>query len=191
MTKIVAFAGVPNTGKTTLIQGVPNKIVGLQKHLEFQGCKVKVLKEFARMFFFMLPHNNKNYSDMTAFQKMVHASEIARLGELQSLGNYYDFILIDRTFYENQLFAEFNMDKGLCEQFEFFEDPCSKDIYDQVILLTEPIKDNTTEGLKHYNDREFVDDFNQQVRWYYKNKVTDYSNAKEDRIAIFEQVISL
>lgn len=156
----LALSGVWNTWKSSIINWVRkdnNLVSKWLKHLQLHN--VLFFWETARKYMDDLP-------DFTLFQNHINRDELHRL---LILDNIKENAVIDRTFYDNVLYANKN---GVDVQ----DTSIDSDIYDKVILLTDPIKQTFTKDFDHYNDDEFIDTFNNWIRERYWDKVVEYTN---------------
>ena len=160
--KITVFTWPWNTGKSTLIEN-------LNKEWSY-----KVYKEIARQHF-------DKADNMKEFQKVILEEERKRLFELFSYTEKKD-ILIDRTFADNLIYLYWNIINWKIEdEFDFGELSSdisdSIDIYDEVILFTEPFKNSNR--FEDYNSSNFNKLFITTIRTIYWGKVKEYKNAQD------------
>jgi hypothetical protein len=90
MTKVIAFSGVHNTGKSFALEKI-------QTQCEKEGQLVFVMRETARMLLPLLG------VDQARMQKEMNRVELERIKYLQNLKNLgtFDKILVDRTLRDN------------------------------------------------------------------------------------------
>ena len=146
--KITVFTWPWNTGKSTLIEN-------LNKEWNY-----KVYKEIARQHF-------DKAGNMKEFQRIILQEERKRLFELFSYTGSKD-VLIDRTFADNLIYIYWNIINWKLEnEFDFGElagdITDSIDIYDEVILFTEPFKNSNITAVAGMEARGFI--FGSLVAW--------------------------
>ena len=160
--KITAFSWPWNTGKSSLIEE-------LNKNWNYKVCK-----EFARQ------HLDK-VENIKEFQKAILEDERKRLFKLLSYTGDKD-ILIDRTFFDNLVYLyRIIINWKMWDEFDFgnLADNItdSVDIYDEVILFTEPFRDS--EKYKLYNNQYFNILFITTIKIIYWDKVEEYKNSQD------------
>ena len=155
---IKAFTWVGNTGKSTTIE-------------KLDGVKYW---EIAREHFDKL-------DNIKEFQKAILEDEKKRLFELLTYTDRID-VIVDRTFVDNLIYLYYSIITGNIEdEFDFGELSSfiekSVELYDEVILFTEPLKENTQ--FKQYNDPTLNELFITTIKKVYWDKVKQYKNSKE------------
>ncbi|MDR0859762.1 MAG: AAA family ATPase [Candidatus Peribacteria bacterium] len=130
MTKVIAFSGIHNTGKTTAINT-------LRDFLIQEGKLVMVLQESARLFHKFL------HSDPMMLQSSVNKMELSRLDYLHSLKsqNIFDYIIVDRTPKDNIAYTKFLQQTGKLDP-DFLSADTDVCPYDTIIFYTTPIHES-------------------------------------------------
>ena len=100
----IEFAGLPNTGKTTLIKG-------LSKELPKAGISVTVLRESAEVVPVAIPKKTWDRNMWTTFHSLQDLVLAKHAGT--------DVVLIDRSYYDAVFWAEFMKKNNLCSSSEY------------------------------------------------------------------------
>ena len=153
-TKVIAIDGPPNSWKTTLINDIKQR---------YWFLNIKVFEETAREVMCNFPWSENN-QDM--FQDIIYHRESERVYQIKrdiSLW-IYDLILVDRTSLSWHIFSLFNENNWSTTK---ITPPIFHQIYDSVILFTDPIWDYkwSVDSFKLYNDSTLSDMF---VEYIYK-----------------------
>lgn len=154
---IRAFTWVGNTGKSTTIE-------------KLDGIKYW---ETARQHF-------DKIDNIKRLQQAILEDEKKRLFELLTYKDTTDAdILVDRTFADNLVYLYWNIIswkiQGEIDFWELDEQiQLSLAIYDEVILFTEPLKNNTR--FKQYNDPQLNELMITTIKKIYWNKIKQYKN---------------
>lgn len=176
--KIIAFSWLTNTGKSTEINW--DKIRdSIANEIENDGRRCLVYNETARDLFELLPNESNEIQDLTVFQTAIRAKEQARLVELQNrkdAGGDYT-VLVDRPYNDSVLFNKYNRIIWLSDLQDWHFVDYSQDIYDLVVLFTEPYKDNWR--LEQYNNDKFESIFISWTIEKYGDKVLQFKNNSD------------
>jgi len=158
---ILAIGWPWNTGKTHTTEILKKKF------------NYKVYKETARDLFSVL---EKKW--MEVFQKAIYEKEIEKLKELQKL-KWKENIVVDRTFSDHIVYKYYNIIKWLIKDHDLWDIQkyieISKEVYDKVILFTEPLKES--KRFKEYNNKELNELLIATIKTIYKGKVEEYKNS--------------
>ena len=176
---IIAISWVGNTGKSSIINWVDG-IWWVIQDLKDEWRQIKSYWETARDLFYLLPDEDNDIEDLTLFQKVIQQKEARRLHKLQEDKNANLNVIVDRTYTDNEIYAQYNHELWQCDKINasYMNRFRSKQVYDLVILLTEPIK--TTKFDPKYNDEKFVANFNKTIIDTYWEKVIKLRNYKQD-----------
>jgi thymidylate kinase len=140
--KIVAFSGLANTGKTTVIKRIADYLLQRKK-------SVLVLNETARKYYAY--KNNRGI-----FQSKIAIDEQERLIFLENLKknnhNVVDFVLCDRTCYDQYVYIEYDRSLGLKYNVPTVR---HKNLYDVIFLFDEQIY-NVTDRSFLYQDQKKI-----------------------------------
>lgn len=184
MTKIIAFSGPWNTWKSTAIKNVLAALAA-------EWIRVKLYPESARVVMEKIWFDGKNI-DFVQFQQMIHDAEKDRLNEViaDRDSGKYDLIITDRTAIDHMIYYMVCALDGKMtwdyKQESFTE---SKLLYDKVLLLTEPIKQNATQAFQLYNDSIVPRLFDTVITSYYMDRVVRLRNNRIDENAIVNIVV--
>ncbi len=173
MTKIIAFSGNSNTGKTSAINYLKDHYGTLHPEL-----KIHLLGETAREY---IELHNWVVDDVHAFEEYIIAREQERLAELKSIkeNNTYDLVFIDRTSLDAIIYSYRNLINGDLHRIDYVQDydpilKLSKSLYDNVVFFTTPIKVDSRFPI--YNNEHINAIFEHSIRYYYDPKVIVYTN---------------
>lgn len=174
--KIFAFSWPPNTGKTTLIKTLEWNFMTL-------WYNVKVYNEVASSYFDLLPCKDNGLKDITFYQKALNIAECTRIKHLRKdlKEKLYNVILIDRTWYDQEIYYERNLSKSNCEQFDRMYCREDRALYDEVIIFTDPIVSDNWPG-QFYDNTEFRSFYNEQIQARY-----EYSSIWRNSVDFIEK----
>lgn len=127
MTKIIAFSGVHNTGKTAAIKAMKNLLLK-------QGKCVLVLEECTHLF---VKYVN---DDQRMMQSSINKMELCRMKYVQELKDQeiFDYILIDRTPKDNVGYTKYFQQTGKLDP-DFLVMDTDECPYDLIIFYTTPV----------------------------------------------------
>lgn len=188
-TKAIAISWLWNTQKSSLIYGSDLGWEWIRWILEAQWLNVKVYDETARQCYHLL---NGKPNSVYNFQKAIHELEHKRIVEAleDKRSGLYDVLLFDRTWYDNILYVFQNKIHWKIGQLDFLEyTNSSRELYDSVILLTEPTKHSSKEEFDIYAEDDFRNRFEEQLTKYYPEIIKKFRNGKEDWNAIISFVL--
>ena len=166
--KLIAFTGVPNTGKTTIISE-------LEKIFSRNWYQVKVYDELSSRIYGLMPNRYNNFQDYTYYQEALYHLECARLLEIlkDKKERKYDYIFIDRTWYDQHIFSEWLLSINKCRYIDKRDLWIDTDLYHHVVLFKNPI---TIDSPFYCNDT-FITKFNVSIKSRYGGLVQEYNNA--------------
>lgn len=164
--KIIAFSWIANTGKSYIINELSKNV------------NSKIYKEIARKHFNIL-----NEQWIKKFQEKILEEEKIRLFNLLTNVENKN-IFIDRTFIDNLIYTFWGMFQGNINKIDLGDDiqkyiNLSIDIYDEVILFTEALKETKNAPLPNTNDDIFNQLFIYGIQSIYKDKVKIYKNSED------------
>ena len=175
--KTIAFSWPWNTGKSTAIDTIAE-----QKRIQWHN--VIVLWEIARDAFSAV-----NPEDMSMFQRKIYYAEEQRINEILRMQEQEvcDILLVDRTWADQLAYLIFNLMRGKILT-PVPVQSMATDIYDGVIVLDTPIKQNTREEFLQYNNQELNDMIVGNAKRFFWEKAYLHSNAKDDMVWIRRSV---
>lgn len=177
MTKVISLSGIWNTGKTTLIERIRDK-------LEKKGKTVAVLGESARDVMESISPNDSN-----EFQKAIYDVERAKAERLASDEiKEYDYVITDRTWVDNLAYLLFNLCSKKYTWWCSIDDLW--DVYDMVIIFNEPIKETTTEAFQHYNDEALEVFMTTMIKTRFSEISKVYRNWLLDGDKVLEDILA-
>jgi hypothetical protein len=108
-----------------------------------------------------MPNRYNKFKDHTEYQEALYHLECARLLELEKdkKSNKYDYILIDRTWYDQQLFYEWLLGNSKCSYIYMSDYEIDLHIYNYVVLFKNPI----TMDSPFYANDNFITFFNSRI----------------------------
>ena len=180
--KVYAYTWPWNTGKTTAIEW-GGDLIWVKDTIIDNGRDVIYFPEIARNMFELLEYDEEwEVSNTTNFQKEIRKAEQERLFILDETldSNSDDVVLIDRTYHDNVLYNKRNRNMWLStlsdDKFKDF----SHELYDTIILFTEPRKNNRR--MSYYNDDLFNTMFNNWIieRYWKTNEIKIFKNNSDD-----------
>ena len=127
MTKVIAFSGVHNTGKTAAIKAAKDLLLKKRK------C-VMVLEESTPLFIKYLN------TDRWMMQSSINKMELCRTKYVQALKeqNIFDYILVDRTPKDNIGYTKYLQQEGKLDP-DFLMMDTNECPYDTIIFYTTPV----------------------------------------------------
>lgn len=174
MTKIIAFSGNSNTGKSTAIHMLYEQFSARYPHK-----KIKIFDETARKY--IDAHGWWAIADVHDFETFIINEETKRLQELQEirLHKSYDMVFIDRTGLDAIIYSYWNLINGNISRIDYVPDyhtvlAQGRELYDHVVFFTTPIKVDNRFPI--YNNEHINAVFEHSVRFRYGEKVITYTN---------------
>ena len=119
--RVIAFAGVSCTGKSTMVREIAQSLVA-------KDHTVLVLPEIARQYM--------HYTDKPTFQAAIASEETCRLSTIMKMRNSVDYIIVDRTCYDQLAYLEYDRQMGTVHSIN----PIVNHVYDCVFFFGEPHK---------------------------------------------------
>lgn len=173
-TKVIAFSGIWNTWKTTIIWK-------LSEDFSLMWFKVKVFDEIARSLYHILESEW-----LYKFQIAINDWEINRLEEIKKTIKewIYDIVLIDRTTIDNRAFYEINKMTYWRNNWDSFS-RYHENIYDLVIFFNSQIKSTENQHFLQYNNSQLDILLESVLLEHYivlirGNGMMDYNTTKQD-----------
>lgn len=174
MTKVIAFSGNSNTGKTSAIHFLHDSFIKKDP-----SKKIKIFHETAREY--IDTHGGGEIKDVHAFECFIIEQEIHRLREIQQIkkNNTYDLVFIDRTSLDPIIYSYRNLINGNINRIDYVDNyqevlTLSQSIYDHVVFFTTPIKIDNRFPI--YNNDHINAIFEHSIRYRYSKNVIIYTN---------------